>query len=65
MITQISTVSNLIHKKTLRAPANWIVTSPEVSALMAQLTTHGDFRPMWSSGDTSSPYGPADACRVR
>jgi hypothetical protein len=63
MLTQISTVSNLIHKKTLRAPANWIVTSPEVSALLAQLTTHGDFRPIWSS-DTSSPYGAADAPRA-
>jgi hypothetical protein len=62
MVTQIATVSNLIHKKTLRAPANWIVTSPEVSALLAQLTTHGDFRPMWSS-DTSTPYGAADAPR--
>jgi hypothetical protein len=63
MITQISTVSNLIHKKTLRAPANWIVTSPEVSALLAQLTTHGDFRPMWSN-DTSSPYGSAELPRA-
>ena len=62
MITTISTVSNLIHKKTLRAPANWIVTSPEVSALLTQLTTHGDFRPLWVSG-TESPYGPADAPR--
>lgn len=50
MITQISTVSNLIHKKTLRAPANFIVTSPEVSALFAQLTTHGDFRSSFQSG---------------
>jgi len=50
MITQISTVSNLIHKKTLRAPANFIVTSPEVSALFAQLTTHGDFRSAYQSG---------------
>jgi hypothetical protein len=49
MITQISTVSNLIHKKTLRAPANFIVTSPEVSALFAQLTTHGDFRASFQS----------------
>lgn len=48
IITQISTVSNLIHKKTLRAPANFIVTSPQVSALLAQLTTHGDFKPLWS-----------------
>ncbi len=48
MITQIATVSNLIHKKTLRAPANFIVTSPEVSALLSQLTTNGDFRPLYS-----------------
>lgn len=62
MITQISTISNLIHKRTLRAPANWIVTSPEVSALISQLTTHGDFRPLWvSSGDNA--YGPADMPR--
>jgi len=62
MITQISTVSNLIHKKTLRAPANFIVTSPEVSALLSQLTTHGDFRPLYVSG-AESPYGPADMPR--
>lgn len=62
MLTQISTVSNLIHKKTLRAPANFIVTSPEVSALLAQLTTHGDFRAAYVSG-AESPYGPADMPR--
>jgi hypothetical protein len=62
MLTQISTVSNLIHKKTLRAPANWIVTSPEISALLTQLTTHGDFRAAYVSG-MDSPYGPADAPR--
>jgi hypothetical protein len=59
MVTTIATVSNLIHKRTLRAPANFIVTSPEVSALLAQLTTHGDFRPLWVSGG-ASPFGPAD-----
>jgi hypothetical protein len=48
MITQISTVSNLIHKKTLRSPANFIITSPEISALFSQLTTNGDFRPLYS-----------------
>jgi hypothetical protein len=63
MMTQISTVSNLIYKKTLRAPANWIVTSPEVSALLAQLTTHGDFKPMWS-GDMN-PSSPLDPMRPR
>ncbi|HUW11989.1 MAG TPA: hypothetical protein VM537_19845 [Anaerolineae bacterium] len=62
IITRFSTVSNQIHKKTLRAPANWIVTSPEISALIEQLTTHGDFRPIWVNG-TQSPYGPVDAPR--
>jgi len=62
LLTQISTVSNLIHKKTLRAPANWIVTSPEISALLSQLTTHGDFRAAYVT-DPASPYGPADAPR--
>jgi len=63
ILTTISTVSNLIHKKTLRAPANFIVTSPEVSALLAQLTTHGDFRASFVSGG-ESPYGPADMPRA-
>jgi hypothetical protein len=62
IITQIATVSNLIHRRTLRAPANFIVTSPEISALLAQLTTHGDFRPLWISGG-DSPYGPVDMPR--
>jgi hypothetical protein len=62
MLTVISTVSNQIHKKTLRAPANFIVTSPDVSALLAQLTTHGDFRAAYVSG-AESPYGPADMPR--
>lgn len=53
MLTSVATVSNIIHRKTLRAPANWIVTSPEISALVSQLTTHGDFRPMWMSGPQS------------
>lgn len=63
LITQISTVSNLIHKKTLRAPANWIITSPEISALLTQLTTHGDFKPIWS-GDMN-PNSPTDTMRPR
>lgn len=62
MMTVISTVSNQIHTKTLRAPANWIVTSPAVSALISQLTTHADFRPLWVS-DGASPYGPGDMPR--
>ena len=62
LITTISTVSNLIHKRTLRAPANWIVTSPEISALLTQLTTHGDFRPLWAKG--MDPTDPVDAPRT-
>lgn len=62
LITVLSTVSNLIHKKTLRAPANWIVTSPEVSALLTQLQGHGDFRALWVSG-SESPLGPMDMPR--
>ena len=62
IITKISIVSNLIHKKTLRAPANFLVTSPLISARLTQLTTHGDFRPLWVSGG-ASPYGPADMPR--
>ena len=62
MITTIATISNQIHKKTLRAPANFIVTSPDVSALVAQLTTHGDFRALYTSGG-DSPFGPADMPR--
>ena len=63
ILTQISTVSALIHKKTLRAPANWIVTSPEISALLAQLTTHGDFKPIWSAD--MNPNSPTDVARPR
>jgi Straboviridae major head protein len=63
ILTQISTVSNLIHKKTLRAPANWIVTSPEISALLTQLTTHGDFKPIWSAD--MNPNSPTDLMRPR
>lgn len=62
MMTSISKVSNFIHKDTLRAPANFLVTSPEVSARLTQLTTNGDFRPLWVSG-VASPYGPADSPR--
>ena len=62
MITVISSISNQIHKKTLRAPANFIVTSPDVSALLSQMTTHGDFRALYTSGG-DSPFGPADMPR--
>ena len=63
LITRISTVSNQIHKKTLRAPANWMITSPEISALFTQLTTHGDFKPLWSAD--LNPNSPNDVMRPR
>lgn len=53
LVTVISSVSGQIHKKTLRAPANWLITSPEISALITQLTTHGDYKPLWTTGSMS------------
>jgi len=61
-LTRMSAVSYLIHKKTLRAPANWFVTSPEVSAKLVQLQSHGDYRPIWVSGP--QPYGPFDGIQT-
>lgn len=62
-LTRMSAVSYLIHKNTLRAPANWFVTSPEVSAKLVQLQSHGDYRGNWvSSGD--NPYGPFDGVQT-
>jgi len=43
ILTAIESVSAQIHKSSLRAPANFIVTSPNIGALISQLTTHGDF----------------------
>ena len=57
ILTNISVISALIQKKTLRGFANWIVTSPEISALLLQLASHGDFRPIWSPD--GSPLGAA------
>lgn len=63
LLTRMSAVSYLIHKKTLRAPANWYVTSPEVSAKIVTLQSHGDYRPPFvSSGDTT--YGPFDGIQT-
>lgn len=60
LITVLSGVSNQIHKKTLRAPANFIVTSPEICAVISQLSTHGDYRPIFSTGYAQSPTAPTD-----
>lgn len=34
IVVPISQVSNLIHKRTLRGPATWLVTSPEIASLL-------------------------------
>ena len=47
IIVPISQVSNLIHKRTLRGPANWIVTSTAVAALLEitpYFTSSGDWK---------------------
>ena len=38
------------------------VLTDQITALRSQLTTHGDFRPLYVSG-AESPYGPADMPR--
>lgn len=63
VLTRMSNVSYQIHKQTLRAPANWFVTSPEVSSKLVQLQSHGDHRAPWVS-DPTSPMGPFDGIQV-
>lgn len=48
LITVMTKLSNRIHRLGIRGPANWAVTSPEVSTIVEQLGTHGDFRPLYS-----------------
>lgn len=57
ILTQITLASNRIHKNSLRGPANFLVTSPDVSAIIEQLETHGDFRPVVAApnSDTTAP----------
>jgi len=57
ILTIITQGSNRIHKNSLRGPANFLVTSPDVSAIIEQLETHGDFRPIVapSNSDTRGP----------
>lgn len=51
LITELTKGANRIHKNSLRGPANFAVTSPDVSAYFEQLTTHGDFRPAMAAPD--------------
>lgn len=62
ILTTMSTVAAVIHRKTNRAPANFVVTSPDIGALLAQLTTSADFRPSYSSDQTGGTY-PTDMIR--
>lgn len=62
-LTRMSAVSYLIHKNTLRAPANWFVTSPEISAKLVQLQSHADYRANWVSGG-DNPFGPFDGIQT-
>jgi hypothetical protein len=63
VMTRMSAVSFQIHKQTLRAPANWYVTSPEISAKLVQLQTHADVRAPWVSGGGGT-QGPFDGVMV-
>lgn len=60
IITEITRGSNRIHKNSLRGPANFLVTSPDVSSLIEQLETHGDFRPIVAPAN-SDTRGPVEA----
>jgi len=63
VLTRMSNISYQIHKRTLRAPANWYATSPEVSAKLIQLQTHQDFRPPFVS-NPENPVAPYDGTVV-
>jgi hypothetical protein len=60
LLTMIDSVSANIHRSSLRAPANFLVVSPEVGALLGQLTSHGDFMMVNRLMDQQSEpsYGP-------
>lgn len=50
IFTVMSTLSGIIHKKTLRRPANFGVAGPEIMALFEQFSTHNDYRGVWTNG---------------
>lgn len=50
IVRKLSNVSNRIHQATFRAPANWMVASTYTGAILEQLTTHADYRPIWVTG---------------
>jgi len=52
LFVKIVEVSNVVHRKTLRGGANWIVTSPEVASMFETATA--GFAPQQSENFTSS-----------
>lgn len=52
LYVEVTKLSNIIHRKTLRAGANWIVTSPEVASIFETATA--GFAPAPSDTFTSS-----------
>lgn len=54
LIHKLSTMSQKVYKATLRQPANWIVTSPEVIALLDQLP---EFTPAATQADQTYSLG--------
>jgi hypothetical protein len=63
LLTQIESLSATIHRTSLRAPGNFIVTSPAIAALFAQLTSHGDFMMVNRAydQDRAPSYGPMNS----
>jgi hypothetical protein len=63
LLTIIESVSAQIHRASLRAPANFIVVSPAVGAMLAQLTTHGDYMIVNRAYDQqiAPSYGPMNS----
>ena len=56
-------MSSKIHSGSMRAPANFLVVPPEIGALFAQLTTHGDFMNInqIETQPVSPSYGPMNS----
>lgn len=52
LFVKVTEISNIVHKKTLRGAANWIITSPEVASIFETATA--GFAPAPSENFTSS-----------
>lgn len=58
VLNPLSDVSNVIHEKTGRAPANWIVCNARVWSLLSQLGTHAN-QTVFQNGN--NPHAPPNA----